>query len=451
MPRLSRVEGLICLAVVAGLYIGFNGPGRTVALVTFFTDSRAANSDFFQNWGGVVDFARGGMIYQPLRPNFDRFRPHLGAVYGPVEPSPHSGITGPDEKTVLAVNAHPPFATLLCLPLSGMTYSAAYTVFNAIGVILIVAAGVLLLTRGGPAVPSLATRAALFLPFAMFIVSSAPLRDQFVYANWNALLLFLLTAGWRLAASGRYGLAGGVVGLAALIKLYPGLVVLAFVPRERRAGLLGFAAVVLAGTAITAAVFGISTHISYVREVLPAVRMQTSVLNVSLVATAGRLFDPTQPFIVPLMRSKAMLVAFVAACGTAMLGPLAWRVLRNRALDADGLYAALVTASVILSPVAYGHNLLLVMLPAWIILTHAVYRKDRVVPVVLTLAACVLWFSVGELHGMLYRDGKAGQYLPWESLTTLSAHAYAVLVVHMLACRLALTPDPPLSGGADGG
>lgn len=439
MPsRQPHAAGLIGAAVIlAAVYVAGSGFERLTRLVAPLRDPKAVNCDIFQNWAAVVDHAHGRGIYYPLTQGFDLYADRLGPAYRPDEPSPYTGLTGPGPDNVVLVNAHPPFATFLTTPLAGLTFHDAYRVFAGFNLALLAAAGVLMVTAGGPNRPGRAARVWLAVPLAAFAASSSPVILQTAYGNWNAVLLLLFVVAWRLATGGRPGCAGALVGVAALIKLYPALLAVFFLLPGRRRGLVGFAAAVAAGTALTLAVYGVQTHADYVRKVIPVIRHQTTVLNVSLPAAAGRLFDPGQPTVVPLVRSRVLMLAYLGCWALAVAVPVAWAVLfRGRRANPDGVFAALVAALVLLSPVSYSYNQTQLILPAWVVASDAVRRRLKWTPVLLAAALAVIWFDPGAVHAALLPGGPP--YQPWAAATVLTVHTYAILVLYGLACSVAL-------------
>src|SRR5262249_26275436 len=73
--------------------------------------------DFFQEWASARNFLTGEPIYEPLRASGLRY---LGRT--PTD-QPHF---------MLEINAHPPSAVLLALPLAGLDYPVAVLVWNLI-------------------------------------------------------------------------------------------------------------------------------------------------------------------------------------------------------------------------------------------------------------------------------------------------------------------------------
>src|SRR5690242_6030206 len=71
--------------------------------------------------------------------------------------------------------------------------------------------------------------------FSLLVLAGlfTPLREQLHQGQWNLVLLLLFTEAWICQRRDRPVLAGCLVGLAAVLKLFPGFLLLFFLLRRQ--------------------------------------------------------------------------------------------------------------------------------------------------------------------------------------------------------------------------
>ena len=188
----------------------------------------------------------------------------------------------------LQVNGHPPASVLLVLPLGMVNYQDAVLIWNLVSLAAL-AGSIWLVGR------ELRIRVSLWslAPMVALVLLCAPLSSQLYHGQWNLVILLMVTGVWIAARRDRPSWAGGLLGLATAIKLFPGFLFLYFVLRRDWrsvfAGLIAFLVV----NGVTAALFGSETYRAYVVEVAPGLnRFQGYWNNASLPGLATKLFNP---------------------------------------------------------------------------------------------------------------------------------------------------------------
>ena len=148
--------------------------------------------------------ARGGDIFADIEP----FRARL-----------ESGSFDLKDPDVRWPYAYPPFAAILILPLATLPFEPVALAWTVANVIMLAAGGYLCLKAQGPVEPlDLALLGAILYAFYPAIVT--------VRLGQIEILQFLLLAGAFLALKrGRDGLAGGLLGVATALKLFPGVLI----------------------------------------------------------------------------------------------------------------------------------------------------------------------------------------------------------------------------------
>jgi uncharacterized membrane protein len=203
------------------------------------------------------------------------------------------------------------------------------------------------------------------------VFNSRPLADTIAYGQIDLMLLFLLTCALWAMRTERNGLAGALIALGALFKIYPLILLAFFVLKGRWRGVLGFTAAMLAYNAVAVAVMGWEMHRVYLFEVLPRIGGTTSwVENQTISGFLARLTDV--PFDAHLFVNQRL-----ALLGTAISGLLSlaacWLTLRpaeGRSTLFALQYAQFLLLMVLAVPAAWMHYETLLVLPFSLILLH---------------------------------------------------------------------------------
>ncbi len=232
LPPAERRErqaqiALIVLGVAAGAHIGFN-------IGHAFTRQAP---DFWILFKGVREWARGGSLY-----NLDEVMTnHFGKVF-----------------------KVPPFYGMFFAPFVLTTGGEVLLFWHRVMNTLLIGAVALAWLRMWrlPARPL--TAAALLIVFCF-----RPLFDTMSYGQIDLVLLFVLTLTLWALRERRDGLAGALVALATLFKLYPVVLLAFFVIKRQWAALWGFALGMLVFNGIAIVVMGWGMHWVYLTQVLP--------------------------------------------------------------------------------------------------------------------------------------------------------------------------------------
>jgi hypothetical protein len=384
---------------------------------------RDVGSDFFQDWASARNYLAGLPLYASHRQTIER---HLGYSLA------SSGADG--VQVDIDINAHPPTSVLLALPLAGLDYPEATLVWNllslgALGVSLWLIARQL---RIAVSLWSLA-------PLVTLLLICNPFRQQVLQGQFNLILLLLLTATWVADRSERAALAGIWLGMATVVKLFPGFLLLYFAVRRQWKVLLSAALTMIALTALTAAVFGLQTYRSYVAEILPQVeQFRSSWVNASLPGFWIKLFDPATATerVEPLWRSSRLAQIGAALSGVVVSILVAQRALRARTRrDKDLAFGLAVVGMLLVSPVTWDHYFLLLILPGlllWLELPPSNLLRAALMVVIAVLCTHPALFWNTWIPGGF---GK-GMATPWQALLVLSLQCYALVALFVLMFKV---------------
>jgi hypothetical protein len=311
--------------------------------------------DFYQEWSSARNWARDRPVYTPVSETIGEYlRLRLK----------------PGTTPVWNVNVHPPTAVLLAIPLQGLDYRTAMTVWNALSLAAILVSIVVTARAGG-----LHWSTTGWIGLAAGLMWFDPLHQQFLQGQLTAVLLLLMTLGWVAGRSGHDGWAGVCFGLAAAIKLFPSFLVLWLIGRRKWSGVATWAATVVVATGVTAAVLGLQTYVDYIQNVLPeAARWRGATSNASLPGLWCKLFAPTGYHgpSVPLVDSPIIAIlgtVLSAIVVSALVLERTWRA--HGPIAIDQAWCLTLCGTLLVSPVSWDHYFLL-LLPAFLLLRREV-------------------------------------------------------------------------------
>jgi hypothetical protein len=358
-------------------------------------------------------------------------------------------------------NTHPPPSVLSALPFAGLPYRDAHLAWClATGGVLLVGLVLAVREAGG-------RHWWCYLPGALAAVVWADATIASAgYGQPNFLLAGLLALGWVADRRG-YGLAaGGCVGLATAIKLFPGLVFVHFLLTGRWKALVAGVLTVLVMNGLAAGLFGTDAFRTHRAVSVPSlIEYQAAWRNMSVNGYTQKLLDPNVAQSGPDYphRNPELAKGVVAGVSAVVLAVVGLAVWRGRKKGPDGGWAVCLTAMLLLSPITWQHYFVL-LVPAFAALFSLFPRG----PLRWATAAVALGMMVGDKYywavgvsaahrkGGIERGGPASQFLPLdpaECVGLVSAPFYLTLALFGLAVAAALrgpvlTPGrPPAAAG----
>ncbi len=260
----------------------------------------------------------------------------------------------------------PPFYGMFFVPLvrafDGQSVLVAHRVMN---VALIMATALLWLRMWRLSLISLSAAAVLI------VFNFRPLADTIAFGQIDLVLLFVLTAALWALRDGRDGLAGALVALGALFKLYPVVLLAFFVLKRRWAGLWGFALGMLLFNGIAVAVMGWEMHRVYLFDVLPKIGGTTAwVENQTLSGFVARL--AASPMSATIFQDQTLRLLGTALSASVVLAVFALALIpADRRSPAFALqYGLFLLLMVLCVPAAWMHYETLLVIPFAALLLH---------------------------------------------------------------------------------
>lgn len=423
----GRAAGSIAARVAALLALGFASLVFVPFYVSAFRPPRLPLQDFYQEWASARNFWNGLPVYEDHLVSLRRY-------FGP-------DAVPQDFRDYVHVNGHPPTSVLLALPLGLLDYATAFSLWYVLTSLLFLA-GVGLLLRQVQA--RLTASAVLFL--AALLLAFNPLLQHLKQGQLSIPMFFLVTLAWTSDRSRRPYLAGACVGLATVLKLFPGLLVIYFLATRQWRSLLAAAATVAAVGLAALIVLGAEPFAVYFGRVAPMISTTwiNYGLNASLPGLWNKLLAQGNPLLPSFMARPDLAKAAIVASTLIVCGGLLLVTRRaGTTPQRDHAWGATTAAMLLLSPVAWDHSLVLTLLPLALL-----WRDRRCVPAaswLLLIIVPAIWLNPSMIW-TIYHGGSPydAQIRPWEVATLYSYQCYALVALWAaamrLACRRAMTP-----------
>lgn len=374
-----------------------------------------------------MDFQQDYLAAQRLRAGESLFTPFTPAEVAAL---------GVDEAlgTGMRQNAHPPFAILVAAPLTLLPFPAAALVWTLGCAAALLAVGWLIVRELG-----LPLRGPWLAVALLLLPSWYPVWLHMHLGQWTIPLLALIAGAWLCLRRGRDGRAGVLIALAALIKVYP-LLLLGYALWRGR-----WRMAAAGGATILALVLGHSLvaprdYVEYATQVAGATdaAWRVNPRNASLSTVSARLFagsDEAPALIdLPAAEQPARLAVYGLAAGA--FGVALWRARPRR--DLTGEFAALICAMALFSPLSWEHAIVLMLLPLGYVWMRGRAVGVRALGLPVALAAAALAISCYPAEPVLMHVKALYLPGPMPALINLHAPGLAALLCAAAATLLAL-------------
>ncbi len=209
----------------------------------------------------------------------------------------------------------------------------------------------------------------------LILLNFRPFADTIAFGQIDlALLLILTLALWALRGE-RDLLAGALVALGTLFKIYPVLLLAFFVVKRQWRALAGFALGMLLCNGLALAVMGWEMHRIYLTEVVPRIGGTTSwVENQTFSGFLTRLVAPPTEAAIFRERGLALLGTVLSGLAGLLGCALALRPAERRSSGYALQYGAFLLLMVLVVPAAWMHYETLLFVPFAALLLRAQAR-----------------------------------------------------------------------------
>jgi uncharacterized membrane protein len=267
-----------------------------------------------------------------------------------------------------------------------------------------------------------------------------PFANNMALGQISTVLAFLIIAGFLLLErTDRQITSGLVFGLATLIKLFPGLILLYLFLRRRWRCATVMSLTVASGLLLTFVIVGANDNLYYIRYLLPEhVRLFGAFpFNISLESAVRTIFDRTGYSIPAVMAPWAVQGVTFLINGLLVLIVC---LLGRRFQDYDGaenLFVAFCLTMLLISPITWAHTAIVILLPMAILLRDGLVLGQR--HALLVLILLLFTFSLPErIFVRNIIDSYPPGGVPWYIAVPMKPGLFGLLMLWVTFCmRLA--------------
>ncbi len=292
-----------------------------------------------------------------------------------------------------------PFSTLAMYPLARMEPLKAKRIFILLNLAFLV-----------PLAWMLRSMTSLsYQKISLIILLSFPLHRNLLYGQFYILLLLLIVAGCFSYLRGHSAVAGSLIAVAALCKVFPALLFVFFLQRRDWRALLSGAVTAVVACAVSIAAFGWSVHRTWLQEIFPWVArgegLGTYATSDSISGLLHRLFLP-EPQWNPHPWHNSPL-AYAVLMATAQMLVLAPAILLLRRDNSDQkrtllIWSALLTAALAVSTIPASYNFVLMIFPACVAVAVLQEKGRTCLAALLLLVYALIGLPIPATHAALH-------------------------------------------------
>ncbi|HEX4039205.1 MAG TPA: glycosyltransferase 87 family protein [Acidobacteriaceae bacterium] len=241
---------------------------------------------------------------------------------------------------------------------------------------------------------------------ALALLLSFPLHRNLLFGQFYVLLLLLIVAACWSYLRGFRLLAGALLALAAVCKIFPLLLFVFFLQRREWRALAAGGVAGLAATALSIGVFGWNVHRTWLLQILPWVLhgegLQPYVASASISSVLHRLFlvEPQwNPH--PWHSSPLAYALLMSALSTGAFAP-AILLIRGKERKRSRIlleWSALLTASLAISTLPASYNFVLMAFPVCVLASILLERRQLWWLAALVLAYLGIGFPLAVPRG----------------------------------------------------
>lgn len=376
--------------------------------------------DFYQEWGSARNWVVGLPIYETQAKTIPL----------------HLGLSLTTQTVNISFNAHPPVVVLLSLPLGYLDYGDALVSWHLLSLVGFLLSAYLCLREWN--VHYMHRHLWAVLPGVAVLLLLDPWREQFTQGQLNGIILPLLVSAWVACRRGQVGWAGGCIGVAATLKLFPAFLLLYLLIRKQYSGVVTGLATIAALSLLAILVLGPGAYYDYWTEVIPSLsKYRGHWGNQSIVGFWHRLFvgSPVAPGVQPLIVAPwlAWLMTFLSAF---YLVVETIRVTRraNGGDTSERGYWLFVTTMVLLGPLTWNHSQLLLTVPVVLLLRDSAFEKPPTIRRLALLFSLLPWgiSQIPPAKPFFFGSHPTAPVQPLEAILACSLPLYCVFVSFVL-------------------
>lgn len=205
-----------------------------------------------------------------------------------------------------------------------------------------------------------------------------PFEEGISLGQVSVILAMLVFVGWALVRNGRTVSGGAVLGLAAAVKLFPGIILVYLLFRKQWKAALSMAISAAAFTLLSFLITGWQDFLVFIRTIILNPSPYTTIpLNLSIKGVTDRLFSGG-PWVDPIASSpvltQGLWIILSLACLVVMVYQL--RTFPQTKAGDDRAFAITLFAMMLISPITWPHNYPFLVLALFILLKELMETRN---------------------------------------------------------------------------
>ena len=334
---------------------------------------------------------------------------------------------------LLNPNNHPPFVALLTIPLTLLPYRSACILWSILTIFLYFISGWLIYKELQLRIPKV-----FLLVLIGFALNWYPFQAHIALGQWSIQIGFCIILGWIFLRHQKDYVAGLLFGIACLIKLFPGLIILYLLFSKRWKALFTMFLTIVFGFIIAAFIIGPNDIILYFNSIVSrnSNDFMAFPINNSIIGILGKFFY-TGGWVQPIFISPIPIsfIAIILDIGLVifLLGFLYRRSTNQYQWDIK--FAMTIIVMVFVSPISWQHMLPMLMLPFGLIILRN-QNKIFKYQYSLSLLALIL-FSLPDIQlANVLMDIFSPNRIPWYAAISLLSSDCGLVIIWILLYTL---------------
>jgi hypothetical protein len=340
-------------------------------------------------------------------------------------------------------NNHPPFAAFIAVPLAYFTYPQAITIWSLLTTVGFFAIGYMVITELKIKLPPQWYLILIGLSMCWY-----PFYGHIAIGQLSIVICVCAVAAWVQLRRGHDFTGGMLLGLACLVKMYPGLLVVYLILRRKWRAVWGVLACMLIGMLMIVVFIQPHDLWLYATQVIPtdAKEWANFPINFSIFGFFGKLFQDSV-WIKPILNNPELASTLSILTSIVFFVFIVYYLahIPHTPLGDDIAYAVTSLVMLILSPVIWFHALLLLPLQFGLLIYDPEERKNKRIMLLCIIAFVLVSIPDVDTANVLM-EIYAPYRMPWyASMLLLTPVAGIFLLWYLLHNRLKRSRIQPSS------
>lgn len=333
------------------------------------------------------------------------------------------------------INHHVPFVAVLSLPLTFLSYRTSFVLWGVFSIVLYFVC-VFIVVRG------LDLRLGiLWLMIPGLMLSWYPFLAHIALGQWSVVIAVCVLAAWLALKNGWGRSAGVLLGVAAAIKLFPGIFGLYLLTQRRWRALAYMGVSFSLCMIVSLIVVGVEDFQAFIFSDMPAnsANFIAYPINHSLWGMTYRLLVPNG-YLTPLVVAPRIGFALAAFLCILIIGLLIGGIRGAKdEFSKDIAYAATCVAMLMLSPLSWQHAMIILVLPFGVLLT--ILRHYNSWKIRAALICCFILTAIHDIPfaQMIVNAGSKHSSQWYWGIALLGPLASLVIIFAILEKQLLIT------------